>query len=101
MRILTEPKSAIIKQYQKMFALDHVELEVQTAALRAIAKQAMENKTGARGLRGILEKLMMKTQFELPKLDKDGVTKVVITEDVVVNGSDPMLVYKTAAEAAS
>jgi ATP-dependent Clp protease ATP-binding subunit ClpX len=100
-RILTEPKSAIVKQYQKMFNLDHVELEIAQVALRQIAKQAMENKTGARGLRGILEKLLMKTQFDLPKLSKDGVTCVMITEDMVVNASEPMLVYRSAADAAS
>jgi len=100
-RILTEPKSAIVKQYQKMFGLDHVELEIAQVALRQIAKQAMENKTGARGLRGILEKLLMKTQFDLPTLKKDGVTRVMITEDMVANAGEPMLVYRPAADAAS
>ena len=99
-RILTEPKSAIVKQYQKMFSLDHVELEIAQVALRQIAKLAMENKTGARGLRGILEKLLMKTQFDLPKLCADGVSRVIITEDMVNNASEPMLVYKQAADAA-
>jgi ATP-dependent Clp protease ATP-binding subunit ClpX len=98
-RILTEPKSAIVKQYQKMFSLDHVELEMQPAALRVIAQQAMANKTGARGLRGIIEKLLLKTQFDLPRLDKEGVHKVVVTEDMVTNGSEPMLLYRSKAEA--
>ena len=100
-RILTEPKSAIVKQYKKMFGLDHVELEIAQVALRQIAKQAMENKTGARGLRGILEKLLMKTQFDLPKLHKDGVTRVMITEDMVANAGEPMLIYRPTADAAS
>ena len=99
-RILTEPKSAIVKQYQKMFGIDHVELEIQPPALRKIASHAMENKTGARGLRGIIEKLLLKTQFDLPRLGKDGVTKVVITEDMVANHAEPMLVYRSAADAA-
>ena len=100
-RILTEPKSAIVKQYQKMFGLDNVELEIQTAALTQIAKQALERKTGARGLRAILESLLMKSQFDLPKMSRDGVSKLVITEDTVTNGSDPMLVYRKAADTAS
>ena len=98
-RILTEPKSAIVKQYQKMFGLDHVELEIAQVALRQIAKQAMENKTGARGLRGILETLLMKTQFDLPRLSADGVSRVLITEDMVATAGEPMLVYKQAADA--
>jgi ATP-dependent Clp protease ATP-binding subunit ClpX len=99
-RILTEPKSAIVRQYQKMFGLDHVELEIAQVALRQIAKQALENKTGARGLRGILEKLLMKTQFDLPQLSKGGVSRVMITEDMVINNTEPMLVYRQAADAA-
>ena len=99
-RILTEPKSAIVRQYQKMFGLDHVELEIAQVALRQIARQALENKTGARGLRGILEKLLMKTQFDLPQLAKGGVSRVMITEDMVTNNAEPMLVYRQAADAA-
>jgi ATP-dependent Clp protease ATP-binding subunit ClpX len=100
-RILTEPKSAIVKQYQKMFELDAVGLEIQTAALRLIAKQAMERKTGARGLRGILEKILLRSQFDLPNMAKDGVSKVIITEDVLLNNSEPMMVYRSKAEAAN
>jgi ATP-dependent Clp protease ATP-binding subunit ClpX len=99
-RILTEPKSAIVRQYQKMFGLDHVELEIAQVALRQIARQALENKTGARGLRGILEKLLMKTQFDLPQLAKGGVSRVMITEDMVTNNAEPMFVYRQAADAA-
>ena len=68
-------------------------------ALRQIAKQAMETKTGARGLRGILETLLMKTQFDLPRLSADGVSRVLITEDMVATAGEPMLVYKQAADA--
>jgi len=99
--ILTEPKSAIVKQYQKMFELDGVDLEFQPDALRAIAKQAMERKTGARGLRSILEKVLLRMQFELPVLSQDGVHRIVITEDVVNERSDPLKVYNKSAEAAN
>jgi len=92
-RILTEPKNAIVKQYQKMFSLDDVELEIQTSALHAIAKQAKTRKTGARGLRGIMENLLMRSQFDLPQLKKDGIRKIVVTEDMVVNGSEPIRVH--------
>jgi ATP-dependent Clp protease ATP-binding subunit ClpX len=100
-KILTEPKHAIIKQYQKMFELDAVELEFQPAALRLIAKSALARKTGARGLRGILEKTLMRTQFDLPGLSAKGVTKVIITEDMVSTQGEPMMIYKNTAEAAN
>lgn len=100
-QILTEPKHAIIKQYQKMFELDAVELEFQPAALRLIAKNALERKTGARGLRGILEKTLMRTQFDLPNLASNGVTKVIITEDMVSTQGEPLMIYKNKAEAAN
>jgi ATP-dependent Clp protease ATP-binding subunit ClpX len=100
-RILTEPKSAIVKQYQRMFALDRVELEIQTQALRQIAKLAMDRKTGARGLRGIIESLLMKSQFDLPRLAKEGVSKLIVTEDMITSNSEPLLMYRNTAEAAS
>jgi ATP-dependent Clp protease ATP-binding subunit ClpX len=99
--ILTEPKSAIVKQYQKMFGIDGVDLEFQPDALRAIAKQAMERKTGARGLRSILEKVLLRMQFELPTLSHDGVHRIVVTEDVANDRSEPLKVYKKSAEAAN
>ena len=100
-RILTEPKNAIIKQYQKMFGVDGVDLEVQTSALRLIAQQAKARNTGARGLRGIIENLLLKSQFDLPQLSKDGVSKIIITDDMVNNGSEPMRVHRTVIDAAN
>jgi ATP-dependent Clp protease ATP-binding subunit ClpX len=93
MRILKEPKNALIKQYQKLFALDSVELEFTKDSLSAIAGQAIERKTGARGLRSILEKILMDTQFELPLLAKSGVRKVCITKETVENMSEPLKVF--------
>ena len=100
-RILTEPRSAIVKQYQRMFNLDRVELEIQPQALRQIAKLAMDRKTGARGLRGIIEGLLMKSQFDLPRLAKEGVSKIIVTEDMITTNGEPLLMYRNAAEAAS
>jgi ATP-dependent Clp protease ATP-binding subunit ClpX len=100
-RILTEPRSAIVKQYQRMFNLDRVELEIQPQALRQIAKLAMDRKTGARGLRGIIEGLLMKSQFDLPRLAKEGVSKIIVTEDMITTNGEPLLMYSNAAEAAS
>lgn len=100
-KILTEPKNAIIKQYQNMFMIDGVGLEFQQSALEHIAKNAIERKTGARGLRAIIEKTLMKTQFELPSLAEAGVSKVIVTEDMVITQGEPMMIYKNKAEAAN
>ena len=88
-RILTEPKNALVKQYQKLLAMDHVELVFEDKAIRAIARQAIERNTGARGLRAIIEKIMQKVMYEIPSM-KD-VTKCTVTEDVVLNHSQPVL----------
>ena len=80
-RILTEPKNAVVRQYQALFEMEGVELEFEPEALRAVARRAIERKTGARGLRGILEELLVDTMFEIPDL-KD-VVKVVVTADAV------------------
>ncbi|MCD6056260.1 MAG: ATP-dependent Clp protease ATP-binding subunit ClpX [Gammaproteobacteria bacterium] len=90
-RILTEPKNALIKQYVKLFNMEEVELEFREGALRAIAERAMARKTGARGLRSILEKILLDTMYELPSLEE--VSKVVIDESVVAEASQPMLIY--------
>ena len=74
--ILTEPKNALVKQYQTLFGMENVELEFEDEALRSIARQAMERKTGARGLRSIVERCLLDTMYQLP--DLKGVTKVVI-----------------------
>lgn len=88
-RILTEPKNALVKQYQKLLAMDHVELVFEDKAIRAIARQAIERNTGARGLRAIIEKIMQKVMYEIPSM-KD-VVKCTVTEDVVLNHSQPIL----------
>ena len=91
-QILTEPKNALLKQYQKLFAMDGVELEIRPSALTAIARKALARKTGARGLRSILEHALIDTMFDLPTLD--GVAKVVIDEHIVEEGAKPLLVYR-------
>jgi ATP-dependent Clp protease ATP-binding subunit ClpX len=92
MQILTEPKNALVKQYQKLFAMDGVDLEIRPSALTAIAKKALARKTGARGLRSILEHSLIDTMFDLPTMD--GVAKVVIDEHIVEDGAKPLLVYR-------
>ncbi len=90
--ILTEPKNALSKQYSKMIEMEGSTLELRDEALHAIAKKAMERKTGARGLRTILENLLLDTMYELPSLE--GVSKVVIDETVVDGSNQPYLVYE-------
>jgi ATP-dependent Clp protease ATP-binding subunit ClpX len=90
-QILIEPKNALIKQYQKLFAMEGVELEVRPSALQAIAKKAVKRKTGARGLRSIMENILLDTMFELPGLT--GVEKVVIDENMIELGNKPLLIY--------
>ncbi|MDD6208495.1 MAG: ATP-dependent Clp protease ATP-binding subunit ClpX [Clostridiales bacterium] len=87
--ILSKPKNAIIKQYKKLFELDNVELEFEEDAIRAIAKKSFERKTGARGLRAIMEDVMMDTMFEVPS--DESITKVIITEDSVLKKSKPKI----------
>ncbi len=89
-RILTEPKNALVKQYQKMLKLDNVELKITDGALRAIAKKAIERKVGARGLRSIMEQIMVDLMYKIPSMK--GVTECVINEDVVNEGKPPILV---------
>ena len=89
-RILREPKNAIIKQYKKLFELDNVELEFEDAAITAIAKKAYDKKTGARGLRSILEGIMNDLMFEIPS--DDTITKCVITEGAVTGEGGPLIV---------
>jgi ATP-dependent Clp protease ATP-binding subunit ClpX len=98
-QILTEPKNALTKQYQKLFAMDGVELEVRPSALAAIARKALARKTGARGLRSIMEAVLIDTMFDLPTLD--GVAKVVIDEHIVQDGAKPLLVYREQAKASA
>ena len=91
-KILTEPKNALVKQYGKLFQMEGVELEITPKALQAIARKAMERKTGARGLRSILEQALLDTMFELPGMQN--VEKVVVDESVVNEAKPPMLVYR-------
>ena len=89
-KILTEPRNALVKQYQKMFALDGVELDFEASALEAIAEKAIERGTGARGLRAILEESLQPVMFEVPS--RDDIAKVVITAGVVTEGRGPLMV---------
>ena len=90
-QILVEPKNALIKQYQKLFSMEGVELEVRPAALQAIARKALKRKTGARGLRSILEGTLLDTMYELPSMEN--VSKVVIDEGMIEGGAKPILIY--------
>ncbi|MCA0185073.1 MAG: ATP-dependent Clp protease ATP-binding subunit ClpX, partial [Proteobacteria bacterium] len=91
MQILVEPKNALSKQYQKLFDMEGVELEVRPAALQAIARKALKRKTGARGLRSILEGTLLDTMYELPSMEN--VSKVVIDEGMIEGGAKPILIY--------
>ncbi|MET1115491.1 MAG: ATP-dependent Clp protease ATP-binding subunit ClpX [Comamonas sp.] len=97
-QILTEPKNALVKQYSKLLAMEGVELEIRPAALRAIARKALKRKTGARGLRSLLELSLIDTMFELP--NTDNVEKVVLDESTIEDGKAPLLVYREAAKKA-
>ncbi|ANP28277.1 ATP-dependent Clp protease ATP-binding subunit ClpX [Dermabacter vaginalis] len=91
-RILIEPKNALVKQYQKMFALDEVELDFEPLALEAIADRALERGTGARGLRAIMEEILQPVMFEVPS--REDVVKIVITEAVVTEGREPLMLTR-------
>ncbi|MCD2165827.1 ATP-dependent Clp protease ATP-binding subunit ClpX [Comamonas koreensis] len=97
-QILTQPKNALVKQYNKLLGMEGVELEVRPDALIAIAKKALARKTGARGLRSILEQSLMTTMFDLPTTDN--VAKVVVEEATINEGKPPLLVYREAAKKA-
>jgi ATP-dependent Clp protease ATP-binding subunit ClpX len=91
-QILTEPKNALTKQYQRLFEMENAGLEFRDDALHAIARKAMERKTGARGLRSIIENVLLDTMFDLPSLEN--VSKVVIDESVIAGENDPILIYE-------
>ena len=90
-QILTEPKNALAKQYQKLFKLEGVELEIREDAMLAVAKRAMERKTGARGLRSILERALLDVMFDLPSVEN--VKKVVVESGVITDGAKPLVIY--------
>ncbi len=96
-RILTEPKNSLIKQYKKLFAIDNVELNFEEEALRAIAKKSIERKTGARGLRAILEENMIDIMYELPEYSG---YEVIVTKDVIENGEAPIYMKKSVDKTA-
>jgi ATP-dependent Clp protease ATP-binding subunit ClpX len=97
-QILTEPKNALVKQYGKLLAMEGVDLEVRPNALKAIARKALQRKTGARGLRSILEQSLIDTMFELPNISN--VEKVVVEENTIDESKPPLLVYREAAKKA-
>ncbi len=92
-QILTEPKNALIKQYKHLFEMEGAELEFREDSLSAIAKKAMARKTGARGLRTIVENVLLNTMYELPSADN--ISKVVVDESVILGTTEPLLVYET------
>lgn len=95
-QILTEPKNAIIKQFQKLFEFEGVQLKFTDGALRAVVKEALKRKTGARGLRAILEEAMLDTMYDVPS--EESIKEVVITEETIIRGAQPILVYRTPEE---
>ena len=97
-RVLTEPRNALIKQYQRMFRLDGVELDFEPSALAAVADRAIERGTGARGLRAILEEILQPVMFDVPS--REDIAKVVITEPVVTQGRAPLMLTHSGASAA-
>jgi ATP-dependent Clp protease ATP-binding subunit ClpX len=96
--ILTEPKNALVKQYQKLFEFEDVRLRFTDGALRAVARLALRRKSGARGLRAILENVMLDLMYEIPS--RDDVTECVVSEEVIEQGTEPLVVYKREAESA-
>jgi ATP-dependent Clp protease ATP-binding subunit ClpX len=94
-RILTAPKNALVRQYQRYFDFEKVKLKFTEGALRAIAQEALRRKTGARGLRSILEEVMLETMYELPS--RNDIQECMITEDVVTKRQQPSLLYKQAS----
>ncbi len=94
--ILTQPKNALVKQYQRLFELEDVKLTFTEDALGAIAKRAIERKTGARGLRSIMEDILLDTMFDLP--GAEGVEEVVVNDDAVTSDSQPLMIYSDKAK---
>jgi ATP-dependent Clp protease ATP-binding subunit ClpX len=97
-QILTEPKNALVKQYTALFAMEGAELELRPSALKAIARKALQRKTGARGLRSILEHALIDTMFDLPTADN--VEKVVVDETTIEDHQVPLRVYREAVKTA-
>ena len=96
MRILTEPRNALMKQYQRLFEMEDVHLKFTDGALTAIASEAIRRKTGARGLRAIMEEIMLDVMYDLPS--RENIKECIISEEVVERKKDPILVYENEAE---
>jgi len=94
--ILVRPRNALVRQYQKLFEMEHVHLKFTDGSMNAIAKEAIVRKTGARGLRAIMEEIMLDVMYDLPS--KDNIKEVIISEEVVQRKQEPMLVYESEAE---
>ena len=94
--ILTEPKNALIKQYQKLFSLENIELEFEKEALMKIAEKSLNRSTGARGLRAVIEEIMMEIMYEIPS--RKDIKKVIINQDVIDNQSEPIIILKDKAK---
>ena len=97
-KILVEPKDAIIKQYKKLFALENVVLKFTDGALKAVASLSTERKSGARGLRSILENTMLEVMYDIPS--QNNIKECVINEDVVLKKEKPILIYESKSESA-
>ena len=98
-KILVEPKNALLKQYKQLFSMEGAELEIREDALQAIARKAMARKTGARGLRTILEGVLLNSMYDLPSLEN--VSKVVVDESVIDGEAEPFILYENQPQAAS
>ncbi|HLA50720.1 MAG TPA: ATP-dependent Clp protease ATP-binding subunit ClpX, partial [Thermodesulfobacteriota bacterium] len=97
-KILTEPRNALVKQYQKLFELENVKLNFTDSALAAVAREAMKRKTGARGLRAILENAMLDVMYEMPS--QANVRECLVNEDMILGRGTPIMVYEKKAESA-
>jgi ATP-dependent Clp protease ATP-binding subunit ClpX len=98
MRILKEPKNALVKQYQKLFDFESVKLRFTEGALMAIAKEALKRKSGARGLRAIMENIMLDVMYEIPS--QSNIRECIISEEVVLHSENPILLYEKEVEVA-
>jgi len=96
--ILTKPKHALVKQYQKLFELENVRLKFTEGSLRAISQEAIKRKTGARGLRSILENVMLDVMYEIPS--QSNIKECIVSEEVILNKERPVILYEKEAEVA-
>ena len=97
-RILQEPKNALVRQYQKLFEMENVHLRITEGALAVIAREALKRKSGARGLRAIMENIMLDVMYEIPS--QPNIKEVLISEEVVTKGAKPIILYQKVVESA-